>query len=368
MVETSFPWSGTSPGSAGAYSDDTFADVLRKLMVGILSAKNDASILIGSGDGTNTPLDVQESSPQALSVNITKGSALVYGRFYDNSTTESLPINQNTDGSGYDRIDSIVLEVNFSDQTILLAVVEGTPAASPVAPTLQKDAAIWQALLANVTVTNLDTVIQNADIDNTVKVAAIIRTLLEGGTGVSSQLNAGSLLIKGITNDILEELPLGVPNEWHGIVGDPAAGGPPYYVSLPIMPAILQRNGNVAFTTSYVDVAINSAYMANYLSVSTPLFTPPAGNWLGLVQHSDSSIGSTLASITYRIYNNTAASPAATSVVNGYADGARPEYSFVSEPLTFAANGTDAYKLQVVGDQAVSTTVIRPRLILYRTS
>ena len=86
-----------------------------------------------------------------LQVRVAAGEAMVRGHYYLSSAQETLTINT----AGADtRIDAIVLELDPTQNRIILDVVEGTAVPSnPVAPTLtQTDTGIYQLLLAHVTI------------------------------------------------------------------------------------------------------------------------------------------------------------------------------------------------------------------------
>lgn len=167
MTQLSRFWSGTTTGDAGAYSDTLFADVLETFT---LNAKQGSSNLaIGgvqdTGSSGSYALRVYQNSTPNLSVRVDKGIYWILGRYYESTAIETLNISANS--SGNTRIDSVVLSVNYSAQTIRLGIVEGTPNATPVAPTLtQTQGTLYQYRLANVTVTNGTAQILDANIDN----------------------------------------------------------------------------------------------------------------------------------------------------------------------------------------------------------
>jgi len=167
MTQLSRFWSGTTTGDAGEYSDTLFADVLETFT---LNAKQGSSNLaIGgvqdTGSSGSYALRVYQNSTPNLSVRVDKGIYWILGRYYESTAIETLNISANS--SGNTRIDSVVLSVNYSAQTIRLGIVEGTPNASPVAPTLtQTQGTLYQYRLANVTVTNGTAQILDANIDN----------------------------------------------------------------------------------------------------------------------------------------------------------------------------------------------------------
>ena len=105
---------------------------------------------------------VTESAVPAMSVDVDTGKAWIRGHYVesDASATKTLSASDPTN----DRIDRIVLRVDFGANTITIEVLEGTPAASPVAPTLTQSSSTWEIALAQVLVNSAAASIVNADI------------------------------------------------------------------------------------------------------------------------------------------------------------------------------------------------------------
>lgn len=98
---------------------------------------------------TGTALEV--SAGTGLAVDVEAGEAMVRGHYYTSDATESLSLA--TADATNDRIDTVVLRLDPTANSIVLAVKTGTPAGSPVAPTLvQTDAGIFEQALADVLV------------------------------------------------------------------------------------------------------------------------------------------------------------------------------------------------------------------------
>lgn len=93
-------------------------------------------------------LEVTVNSPAAMNVLVGTGAALIKGRVYRNTTTKTTTIDA-ADGAN-PRYDIIVLELSTAAQTIRVAVVKGTAAATPALPTLTQTAATYQVALAYV--------------------------------------------------------------------------------------------------------------------------------------------------------------------------------------------------------------------------
>jgi hypothetical protein len=147
MTQTSAFWQGTSPGDAGAYSADTFNHVWEQLLhAGVANA----GPIIDSNTAAMFGLHVQATGPASTNVDVLAGAAMVDGSFYESTATETIAIPAN--GLANPRIDTVVLQKDWVLQTIRLALLAGTPAASPVPPTLtQTPGVLWEIPLADIT-------------------------------------------------------------------------------------------------------------------------------------------------------------------------------------------------------------------------
>ncbi len=154
MTELSLPWDGTTTGDAGTYTGAEWQQ-LQKMELGLGAAHDyNSGVFWGSDtlDLSKRGLDVEAQSPVAAAVNVRPGSALVNGALYINDAVKALSIAANA--SGNPRIDSIIVRKDVAAQTCRAVVKQGTPAASPVAPTLTQSAAVWETPLADITVAN----------------------------------------------------------------------------------------------------------------------------------------------------------------------------------------------------------------------
>ena len=155
MAEKSYPWEGNSGsggiGDCGPYTGDDADQINKALTMG------------KTGVVETSHLEVTETSPTSKAVRVVLGRAIIRGKVYWLDADTTLTISDNT--SGNPRIDRVVVEVDWTAQTGRLKVVEGTPAASPSAPTLtQTDGVLWQFPLAQIAVANGFTSITNSDI------------------------------------------------------------------------------------------------------------------------------------------------------------------------------------------------------------
>jgi hypothetical protein len=127
----------SSTGDVRSYSSANFAEVLNRVLT------------TGYFDGVTNELAVTASSPADMNVNVATGEAFIQGYYYKNTASKVLAVTA-ADGSN-PRIDRVVLELDLvTNRLINLKMLDGTPAASPVAPTLTQTATTYQITLAQV--------------------------------------------------------------------------------------------------------------------------------------------------------------------------------------------------------------------------
>lgn len=162
MTQISRPWNGVVTGDSGPYSDQEWHEAWRNAL-GFGAGRANYGPVRGNDNGTDESLAVNADSPASANVVVSPGSALVRGLIYVSDATETLAIAANA--SGNPRIDVVVLRADFTAQTVRLAVRQGTPAVTPIAPTLtQTDGVTWEIPLADVAVANGFVSITQADI------------------------------------------------------------------------------------------------------------------------------------------------------------------------------------------------------------
>lgn len=167
MAETSFPWNGSSTGDAttAPYDANTEWADLQKGYGNAGSSRNDAGVVLGSGaeSAALEGLAVTQNSPTGASVLVNIGRALVDGTWYKNTAAVTVTVAANA--SGNPRIDTVILRKSFAAQTVRIAILQGTPAASPVPPTLTQSAGVtWEIPLADIAVANGFVSITNSNI------------------------------------------------------------------------------------------------------------------------------------------------------------------------------------------------------------
>ena len=132
MTESSRFW------DTGSYTDENFAECMNRLFGdGVLS-------------GVTNELAVTASNPAGMSVVVATGEAWNHGSWYSNDAAKSLTVTA-ADPSN-PRIDLVILRRTASSNTCVLAVLAGTPAGSPSAPSLTQTAATWEYTLAQIAV------------------------------------------------------------------------------------------------------------------------------------------------------------------------------------------------------------------------
>lgn len=160
MSQISRPWTGVLTGDAGPYSARNWQDVWRYLLHGY---RPNMGPIIDSGSAPNFGLQVQATSPASAAVDVLTGAAMVVGIFYENDATVTLSITANV--SGNPRIDTVVLEADYTSQTVRLKVLTGTPAVTPAVPTLtQTIGTLYQIPIADIAVASGFVTIGNGDI------------------------------------------------------------------------------------------------------------------------------------------------------------------------------------------------------------
>lgn len=106
---------------------------------------------------------VTQNTPEAQNVIVGTGYAWVNGIEVDN--TAPLTVTVSAADATNDRYDYIVIEVDWSAHAVTIKAVAGTPAASPVAPTLtQTDGVLWQFPLELIKVRHGSSSIEAADL------------------------------------------------------------------------------------------------------------------------------------------------------------------------------------------------------------
>lgn len=85
-----------------------------------------------------------------MQIKVKSGQAWIQGVFYQSDAEIVLPIS--TADATNDRIDRVVIRVDWVANTVGLAILQGTPATNPVPPALTQNTAKWEIALADITI------------------------------------------------------------------------------------------------------------------------------------------------------------------------------------------------------------------------
>jgi len=144
LTDYGFPFN--SVGADRKYS----ADVFRKYFKNILE------------DGVIEGFTVEQNSTPNKTVQLNEGIVFIQGIGFEVDTPVSLVVADNI--SGNPRIDRVVLRVDYTDRLVSAEILQGTPAVSPVAPSLTRDDSVYELSLAQVLLINGYTTILDSDI------------------------------------------------------------------------------------------------------------------------------------------------------------------------------------------------------------
>jgi hypothetical protein len=106
--------------------------------------------LVSNGVFYMTATNLQVSPSIGLAVIVAEGSAWINGYRYENTDVLNMPLT--TANGSNPRIDRIVVRLSQISRSIQIAVVDGTPAATPVAPALTRTSDVYELCLADVLV------------------------------------------------------------------------------------------------------------------------------------------------------------------------------------------------------------------------
>ncbi len=128
---------GSAVGDTREYSQVEFAEVF--------------GTIVGNGylGQVESELVTTENTPVGMSVLVGTGQAWINGYWYSNETPKEIPI-ATADATNH-RIDRVVLRLDVLNARSIVAVVKtGTPASTPVAPTLTQTEQMWEIPLYQV--------------------------------------------------------------------------------------------------------------------------------------------------------------------------------------------------------------------------
>ncbi len=149
MTESSRPWAGIVTGDSGPYSDTEWADTWNSLF---------GPVLANQGVFRNQ-LNELNLTGAVTPISVNTGRAIVDGIWYESTAAETFAIGTPATA----RIDIVVLRKTFAAQTVRLAVLTGTPGATPVPPALTQDGVTWEIAIWKIHVDNVGAITIIAD-------------------------------------------------------------------------------------------------------------------------------------------------------------------------------------------------------------
>lgn len=158
---------------------------------------------IGNGVYANksNELQVVEQDLQGMAVNVLSGQGWINGYWYENTESVSLAIDI-ADGV-LNRVDSVVLRLGFSERNMWVAIKKGTPAISPLAPALTRNADYYELQLATINIPANSIKITQAQITDT----RLDTSVCGWVTGVVQQIDTSTLFnqFDAAFNDAISE-------------------------------------------------------------------------------------------------------------------------------------------------------------------
>ena len=111
----------------------------------------------------NNALKVSISS--GMKVSVAPGSCVIDGHVFQNESAISLELN--AANSSMNRIDRVVVRLDLNRRLMEVGVLTGTPAANPAAPSLTRDAAVYEMCLAQIMVTQGESSLADSNVTDT---------------------------------------------------------------------------------------------------------------------------------------------------------------------------------------------------------
>jgi hypothetical protein len=179
MAQTSFPFENIDT------SETEYSYLMRNLGQGIIEGRLNELEPSANGSG--------------MTVEVATGEALVRGHYYRSNATETVTLSDSNPTNP--RIDSVVLRLDPGANSIILAVLTGTPDAAPVATSLtQSDTGIYEILIATINVEVSSVVVASEDVTDgrIIYVPWPGSVDISGVTGLVSALAAKALLTPAV--------------------------------------------------------------------------------------------------------------------------------------------------------------------------
>lgn len=142
---------------------------------------------VGSGVYASSADNLKVVPSDAMTVAVKAGKGWIKGYYYENDSDLAFPLD-NADGAK-GRIDSVVLRLDLTNRYLRVFVKKGALATNPVAPTLTRNADVYELQLATISVPAGATAIAEAQITDTRFDSAVCGVV----AGVIEQIDATNL-------------------------------------------------------------------------------------------------------------------------------------------------------------------------------
>ena len=142
---------------------------------------------VGNGVYTNSADNLKVVPSDAMTVAVKAGKGWIKGYYYENDSDLAFLLD-NADGAK-GRIDSVVLRLDLTNRYLRVFVKKGALATNPVAPTLTRNADVYELQLATISVPAGATAITEAQITDTRFDSAVCGVV----AGVIEQIDATNL-------------------------------------------------------------------------------------------------------------------------------------------------------------------------------
>lgn len=168
---------------------------------------------VGNGifGGKLNELMIVQSATSGMKVEVSSGMGWINGYWYEN--TNNLSLNIDIADGVLNRIDCVVLRWSKSDRSIKVVVKKGTFASAAIAPSIQRDADIYELKLAEVYVKAGATSITQTDITDT----RFDKNVCGLVTGLIEQIDIAEF--SGLLNSALNEIEIKTRDKIDSIVG-----------------------------------------------------------------------------------------------------------------------------------------------------
>lgn len=180
-----------------------------------------------------------------MQAKVRTGAAWIKGHYYESDAEETLPIGSSN--ASNPRIDRIIIRLDWTENTVQLAVLQGVATSSPVPPALTQNSSRWEISLAQIRV--------NA---NVTTIAAANVTDERTYTDVYSKKPTASLGLNGWFKDDTT----GLIFQWGSIQVSPSTGGTVTFpIAFPNQQLVVIPAISDAF---YADVIIPTTSKSNF--------------------------------------------------------------------------------------------------------